>query len=83
MVALRLEREVRGVLEWVVVPERELDNATVNTRTLAVCACETVEPCNATKKLAFNSSWALWSTVGFVEEDRTAGCAFVGHLCRT
>lgn len=31
MIALRLEREVRGVLEWVVVPQRELDNTTVHT----------------------------------------------------
>lgn len=80
---LRLEREVRRVLVWGVVPQRELHSATVDTRALTVRASEIVHPGDASEELALNGRRALRGAVGLVQEDRVTGVTVILELRNT
>jgi hypothetical protein len=80
---LRLEGEVRRVLVRGVIPERELDGTTVNTRVLAVGSRKASEPSNTAEELTLDGGRTLGVTIRLVQKDGTAGATVVSHLLRT
>lgn len=80
MVTLRLEREVRRVLVWRIVPQRKFNDTAVDARAQAVSTGESIEPGDTAEELTVDSGWTLRGTVGLIQEDWASGTTIVGHL---